>query len=424
VKTDETLALRTELESGEEYIKVRTIVAVPPGNHLELMRFTIPFSKEYVRRLNNAIWYCVPGVGLTNAPVAGFQPIEYTMTIPYGWTPADLDLWMQDRVGRLGLHIILLCDDSYFLHVTEEDVRAAALDLKQCDKTCGKSAQTSKLGVYETFGCPERITSDYLQRCKGVRLGKVATELGPLIFRWTAEWSTPTGIADTSVGGSIIHQHAMVLGVDRWVKLGMRRQYFGPTMITTYNELGLDPEFERDCGEELLLFADCATFLSGSWTMSQRGWVWHPMSATKLMKTKVPPSQVYPNKQHPLAWMVGAFSTSLSFRRDPLWDNLFDSYERYAESRGVDLTKARERWMAQDLRADGMRNELGGEKFAIADRFILDKLKRLGEVRGLPFDEVDWLATKEMLGCMTQFPCRLDSATLDWYRQVHYGKYE
>ncbi len=220
-----------------------------------------------------------------------------------------------------------------------------------------------------------------------------------------------------------MHLHAAVHSIDVWAKRGMKMTEFAGTVEGIYHDMGFEPEFERDLEKSAWLPADCATILSGSFTYDGSAFRWHPMSATKLLKTKVPPSQVYPNKTEPLAWMLGAFSTALPFRRDPFWNDLFVAYERFAETRGVDLAAARERWVVQNRNMDGLNLQQGG-LLVIPDRWMLEKLERLALVRGIAFDAADWQSTRMALRSVEDFPCQLDTPSLDWYRQIHYGVYE
>ena len=134
-------------------MKARTIVAVPPINHVSMMRFIKPFSKSFpyeVSQYRKEI--------MRDGRHWGFFSIE----IPYGWSAIECDAWFATKRLVNDSHFLVFCDDIFVLHVDGGKLTASAWDVKQFDNSCGKLAQRAKLRAYERRGCPADDLQDYM----------------------------------------------------------------------------------------------------------------------------------------------------------------------------------------------------------------------------------------------------------------------
>lgn len=422
VKTDEQLLVK-QLSQKVKGLKVRTIISVPPENHVDLMRFTLAFKEQVVPVLNAAeprpLNVRFNYSGLSDAELIK-SPLPVSFAFAYGFTCDDLDAWFNTRVHKLGRHFIILCDDLYLLVGGLHTPVCMALDEAKYDKTCGLGAHEAKFELYRLLGCPEDIidrAADLLGGTRRIRVHIPQVE-EPVVMEWKQETSaTATGAADTSLGGSIIHTGACLFTLKR-------DPTFSPDSVAKcFGELGLQPELETYAGSALMP-AECGTFLRGRWILVDHRYRWVPLSAVKLLKTKRDPRDVFPGKSNPLAWYLAAVSQNAAFRRDPFWNEVLASFERYGKAncvdfkRAVDLYRVNSRGWEDHIIDNSMRVGAAFETFP--DAVILRNYFLMASKSNKPLP-TDLTLAREYFRVNQNFPVDVNFDCINWFLDITYA---
>jgi hypothetical protein len=400
VKADETLPERVSPADCEgTYLKPRTIIVVPPRNHLEFMTYSLAFKAQIVPEINKIEFVQ--------------KDATITITLAYGFKVSDLDAWWAKSELLDGYHAIILCDDIFVMFARDgRAVCCLAADMAQFDASNGEFAQRARMGVYEVFGMPLQVRADYLQCCHGKRVLKTHVDRAEVVLEWNSFWSTPTGHADTSLGGSFANAHGFLLALYSYSLDDF--ESFPRNFVSTYALLGFKAEVE---GGDGWLQPELGTFLRGRWIRGR----WVPLSAIKLLRTKVDPAELFPRKQNPLAWYLGGLSTATAFRRDPFWDSVLGAFERYASLHKVDFVKARERVMTLTRGRDENPMWDAVEPSTVSAEEMVLNLTALAATRGLPFDACAWLVDRAAFEEVREFPIDTTMGSLLFYARVTYG---
>jgi hypothetical protein len=280
-KVDEVIPNQPDFVESTEFSASKTRPICPREEaDLPAMAIAVPLKKyiggQRFWRWEGFAW--VP-VGDPEAETAWMLSIDYQ----YAPRADRLTDWFCYSSNFKGIHFAMHGDDQYCLLVDEE-LNASAIDLSNCDKTCGEEFQKyfcTFLNAVTDDSHEEDVKRQFDLLVGEFQLKSRHFPMGtPPIFWAKEEISTNTGEPLTSVKAVFAQYVAIFTTVARCMVNGVfKPALYKEAVLSVWKQLGLIPEFETNSEGEVWHHPSAVTYLGGMFaetipdTCSSWAWV-------------------------------------------------------------------------------------------------------------------------------------------------------
>jgi len=215
-------------------------------------------------------------------PIEAAVPGVFTFSMTYIPKPRSdwLGEWMTDSVTMFGFHVCMHGDDHYAVFVDENgDWLACALDMVNCDKSCGLLFQRAFMKFVNVLS--NGLTETHMSAQFALLTGKyrLMCDARGRFFWNKKKPTTNTGEPLTSVKAVFGQKIATVMTfVNCWSKGRFQFHRYREATLHQWKRLGLIPEFEENSEKEIWFHPSGVTFLGGMFVhrTATNDWAWSP----------------------------------------------------------------------------------------------------------------------------------------------------